>query len=168
MTATAELTPTERVTVTLATPDSTATESATETITTTGEVTATEVVTEAAPSEEGTPEVTPEATVEATEEATVEPTVEATGEITAEVTLETTPEPGADVAAGAGTAVRIVSQGARVLVYTGPDSNSQPFGFVVPGSEWTQLETSEDGAWVRINYRGEPGGWVSAQNVVNR
>jgi C-terminal processing protease CtpA/Prc len=166
MTATEELTSTERVTVTLATPGSTAT--ATETITTTGEVTATEVVTEAAPSEEGTPEVTPEATVEATEEATVEPTVEATGEITAEVTLETTPEPGADVAAGAGIAVRIVSPGARVLVYTGPDSNSQPVGFVVPGSEWTQLETSGDGAWVRINYRGEPGGWVSAQNVVNR
>ena len=168
MTATEELTSTERVTVTLATPGSTATESATETITATGEVTATEVVTEAATSEEATPEATPEATTEATEEATVEPTVEASVEITAEVTLETTPEPGADVAAGAGIAVRIVSPGARVLVYTGPDSSSQPVGFVVPGSEWTQLETSEDGAWVRINYRGEPGGWVSAQNVVNR
>ena len=61
--------------------------------------------------------------------------------------------------------MRITSQGPRLIVYAGPSATSRPLGFVVTGSEWTQLETSADGAWVRINYRGEPGGWVSAGSV---
>jgi hypothetical protein len=107
--------------------------------TATESVAAAEVLTETAPVEEASPEATPEATEEAAEEAAAP--------------------------ADATTTVTITSRGQRVLVYSEPDSSSQLVGFVVNGSEWTQLATSADGAWVRINFRGDPGGWVSAQSV---
>jgi C-terminal processing protease CtpA/Prc len=171
----AEITGTERVTVTLGTAGASEGETPLGAIlTATQEVVTADVTPEA--TEEAAPEVTPEATPEAAEEPgaeatpapTEEPAAEATPAATEEPAAEAgeaTPEPVAEAAAGDGAAVRIVSQGARVLVYVEPSLDSRPIGFVVTGSEWTQLETSADGIWVRINYRGEPGGWISAQNV---
>ena len=150
VTATEELTGTDRVTVTLGTPGSTEPAATTEAITATEEVTGGEEITAAVPAAEATVE----ATAEATPEAAAEPTAEATTAATATAATGTE-----------GTHVRVTAQGPRLIVYSAPSATSRPLGFVVTGSEWTQLETSADGAWVRINYRGQPGGWVSAASV---
>jgi C-terminal processing protease CtpA/Prc len=181
--AATEMTGTERVTVTLGTGGGEAETTLGAILTATEEVVATDVVTTAeatlAATEEATEEATPAATEAASEEvaaeatpvATEEPAAEATEtptateEPAAEATPPATEEPPAEAAAGDGAAVRIVSQGARVLVYSEPSFDSRPVGVVFTGSEWTQLEASADGAWVRINFRGEPGGWISAENV---
>jgi hypothetical protein len=54
-----------------------------------------------------------------------------------------------------------------VLVYSEPDADSRILGFVAAGTQWTQLETSSDGEWVRIDFGGsDPGGWIRAANAV--
>ena len=55
----------------------------------------------------------------------------------------------------------IVSNGGRVLVRAQPRVPSAILGFVTDGDTYTLLETSEDGAWLKIDY-GNDGGWITA------
>ncbi len=178
MTATAEIsasetaTATERMTVTLGTPGAAAGEEMTATVTVSEPLSAEEAMTDSVtlPEEAATPEAmaepTAEPTTEPAAEATVEPVVEATPEAMAEPTAEATTEPAVESVSAAGATVTIASQGLRVLVYSQPSADSQLLGFVVKGSVWKLLESSADGKWVRIDFRGDdPGGWVNAVNA---
>lgn len=141
-TATEQASATERVTVTLATSQDNAAGEAS-TGASTEPVTATA---QSAPAAEAAPEGT------ATQEVTA--AVEATAEATA--------------VAGAPGKVKIESRSTRILVFSAPNVGSTVLGIVANGSEWSLLETSADGEWVRIDYRGsDPGGWVKAQNVIS-
>ncbi len=109
---------------------------------------ATEPPAEEAPSAE-TPaaEMTPEAA------ATEAPAAEATPE--AAVTAEPAAEP------AAGQTVTVAANGGRVLVRAQPRVPSAILGYVSDGDTFTLLETSTDGAWLKIDF-GSDGGWIAA------
>ncbi len=119
---------------------------------------ATEAPAEEAPAAE-TPaaEMTPEA--EATEAPAEEATATETAPEAATPEAAATVEPAAEPAAG--QTVMITANGGRVLVRAQPRVPSAILGFVTDGATYTLLESSADGAWLKIDFGGD-GGWIAA------
>ena len=119
---------------------------------------ATEAPAEEAPAAE-TPaaEMTPEA--EATEAPAEEATATETAPEAATPEAAATVEPAAEPAAG--QTVTITANGGRVLVRAQPRVPSAILGFVTDGATYTLLESSADGAWLKIDFGGD-GGWIAA------
>ena len=144
--------PAEEAPAAEATPEAEATEAPAEeapTADVTPEAEATEAPAEEAPAAEVTPEA--EATEAPAEEAPATETPAA----------DATPEAEATAEAAAGQTVTIAANGGRVLVRAQPRVPSAILGFVTDGDSFTLLETSADGAWLRIDY-GSDGGWIAA------
>ena len=132
-----------------------------------------EAAAEAAPAEEApAAEATPEA--EATEApaeeapaADVTPEAEATeapaeeAPVTETPAADATPEAEATAEAADGQMVTVASNGGRVLVRAQPRVPSAILGYVSDGDTFTLLETSADGAWLKIDF-GSDGGWITA------
>ncbi|MCB0039977.1 MAG: SH3 domain-containing protein, partial [Caldilinea sp.] len=107
-----------------------------------------------APAEEApAADVTPEA------EATEAPAVEAP--VTETPAADATPEAEATAEAADGQMVTVASNGGRVLVRAQPRVPSAILGYVSDGDTFTLLETSADGAWLKIDF-GSDGGWITA------
>jgi len=124
----------------------------------TPEAEATEAPAEEAPAAETTPEA--EATEAPTEEA---PAAETTLQAEATEAPPATETPAAEATAesAGGQTVTISSNGGRVLVRSQPRVPSTILGFVTDGDTYTLLDTSADGAWLKIDY-GSDGGWITA------
>ena len=121
-----------------------------------------------APAEEAPAAETPAAEMTPEAEATEAPAEEATATETAPeaATPEAaTPEAAATVEPAAepavGQTVTITANGGRVLVRAQPRVPSAILGFVTDGATYTLLESSADGAWLKIDFGGD-GGWIAA------
>ncbi len=115
----------------------------------TPEAEATEAPAEEAPAADVTPEA----------EATEAPAVEAP--VTETPAADATPEAEATAEAADGQMVTVASNGGRVLVRAQPRVPSAILGYVSDGDTFTLLETSADGAWLKIDF-GSDGGWITA------
>ncbi len=157
----AEAAPVEEAPAAEMTPEAEATEAPAEeapAAETTPEAEAPEAPAEEAPAAETTPEA--EATEAPTEEA---PAAETTLQAEATEAPPATETPAAEATAesAGGQTVTISSNGGRVLVRSQPRVPSTILGFVTDGDTYMLLDTSEDGAWLKIDY-GSDGGWITA------
>lgn len=90
------------------------------------------------------------------------------GSIT-DATVTTVVPSATQVPAAPGTAT-VATEGTRLRVRTEPNSNAEIAGYVYTGETYPVLETSSDGAWIKIGGRTGTdnlnGGWVSTEFMV--
>lgn len=155
--AAADAAPAEEAPAAEATPEAEATAEATAEAPAAEETPAAEAT--EAPAEEAPAAETPAAEVTPEAEATEAPAEEAPAIETP--AADATPEAEATAEPAAGQTVTIAANGGRVLVRAQPLVPSAILGFVTDGDTFALLETSADGAWLRIDY-GSDGGWIAA------